>query len=92
MAGYGQDNTYERHSSRILRLHPIATLGESKIECIRGAWVDLPADIGDPSRPGQSATFRAELGVSLYLDIMVLVTMVVQIGKFGWSSGNIAAF
>ena len=41
---------------------------------------------------GNPATFRAGLGVSLYLDIMVLVTMVVQIGKFGWSSGNIAAF
>jgi hypothetical protein len=58
MAGYGQDNTYQRHNSKILRLHPIATLLESKIEYICGAWVDLCADIGDgQSRNPSSQTW-----------------------------------
>ena len=46
---------------------------------------DIHPDLGNP------ATLRAGLGVSLYLDIKGLVTTVVQIGKFSWSSGNIAA-
>jgi hypothetical protein len=41
---------------------------------------------------GNVATLRAGLGVSLYLDTMGLATTIVQIMKFGWSSGNIAAF
>jgi hypothetical protein len=40
---------------------------------------------------GNVTTLRAGLGVSLYLDTMGLATTVVQIKKFGWSSGNVAA-
>jgi hypothetical protein len=41
---------------------------------------------------GNVAALRAGLGISIYLDVMGLVTTVVQTVKFGSTSGNITAF
>jgi hypothetical protein len=64
-----------------IRSNASVTLGSTYLQIS-----EIHPDLGNP------ATLRAGLGVSLYLDIMGLVTTGVQIGKLGWSSGNIAAF